>query len=116
MPEDKKYKWIRGGRYLLLLAIDQKKTIRLGRWIRRGRAIKWARRLQLFAGYDSSVIDTKTGDQISIPKDPYCACEEEKVREFESDVDSKKQETAIPPGAHVARYISIDNPRMKNDG
>ena len=55
----KALKWIPWKRYVLLLGIDGKKIIELGRFRRREGADKLAVNLKMYKGYVPEVIDTK---------------------------------------------------------
>jgi len=54
-----KLEWIPWQRYLLLLEIDGKKTVNLGRFRRKEGVCHTAQRLNTLKGYDAKVVDTK---------------------------------------------------------
>jgi len=51
--------WIPWQRYVLLLSIDGKQAINLGRFMRREAPGHIAERLNLYRGYKAEVVDTK---------------------------------------------------------
>ena len=59
------YNWIPWSRYLLLLEIDNKKTIRLGRFRRSEGLCREAAGLATHKGYEPTIIDTKRNRNVA---------------------------------------------------